>query len=147
MKYIVGLGNETRGDDGIGPKIVHYLLEQPPQEGFCAIDLASNIWGLLPLLTENTQKILLIDCSYLGKSAGNFQFFSLKNITDKKNKSIENHELSLLQFIQLVQKTDYKVPPFTLMGIEPEQVMLGSGLSVTIEKKVPFYAQQALDFL
>lgn len=71
--YIIGMGNTMRSDDGIGSHIINHILENNLKNGFCALDFASNAWGILPLLNQNTDKILIIDCACMQQCAGDFQ--------------------------------------------------------------------------
>jgi len=72
MKYIIGIGNVMRNDDGIGPRIIDHILDNELEDNFRSLDFASNAWGILPLLNPETEKILCIDTT---NTAGNTSHF------------------------------------------------------------------------
>ncbi len=147
MKYIIGMGNILRGDDGIGSHIINHILENNLEDGFHALDFATNAWGILPLLDSKTEKILIIDCSCMNLKPGDIQFFSLDSILYKNKLMVESHESNIAQLINMASKTDYFIPPITIMGIEPGNMEFGQSLTSIIKHKLSNYAQQAIQFI
>jgi len=147
MKYIIGIGNVMRNDDGIGPRLIDYILDNELDENFCSLDFASNAWGILPLLNSNTEKILCIDCAKMDKKPGSSQFFSVDSVYYQDKQSAESHESSLVQLINVARQSDYYIPPITIMGIQPDNIDFGQTLSPSIETKLPDYVQEAIRFI
>ena len=147
MKYLIGIGNVMRNDDGIGPRVIDYILEKELEEHFISLDFASNAWGILPLLNPETEKILCIDCACMGKAPGFAQFFSLDSVFYQDKQTAESHESSIVQLINVAKQADYPIPAISIMGIEPTNVEFGQSLSACLEESIPDYAQQAIAFI
>ncbi|MBF0263908.1 MAG: hydrogenase maturation protease [Gammaproteobacteria bacterium] len=165
MNYIAGLGQFMRGDDGIGIHVIEYLeANYPPSGHYQIIDLSDNIWSLLPFLVQATDKILIIDCSYMGKVAGEYTLFTVDNIIDEMTEGemtedrIErtefteakvemgaSHVTSIRQFLQLAEKSGNYVPDILIMGIEPETVDYSVELSKALQQQLPKYAAIAVN--
>jgi len=134
-------------DDGVGSRIIDYILGNDLEHHFCALDFADNIWGILPRLNPETEKILIIDCAKMGEPAGNFRFFSLDAIHCQDNLTVESHESSIVQLINMASKADYFIPDITIMGIEPETMAPGQELSEKIAEQLAYYVRQAIQFI
>ncbi len=147
MKYIIGMGNMMRSDDGIGSHIINYIIDNNLEDGFTALNFASNAWGILPLLNQQTEKILIIDCTILGKQPGEYQFFDLESVLSQNKLSVESHESSIVQLIRLAETSAYIIPDITIMGIEPESMEFDQHLSEKIANNLVDYVQAASQFI
>jgi len=147
MKYIIAIGNMTRGDDGIGAHIIEYILNQNLENNFQALDFSTNVWGILPLLTIQTKKILIIDCAYMQEQPGSSEIFPLDYINKRNQTSLETHESSLQQLLEVARKADYPIPNISIMGIEPDKIDYDLSLSKKLEDKLIDYVQQAIKFI
>jgi hydrogenase maturation protease len=147
MKYIIGLGNMMRGDDGIGSSVIEYILNNRLEQDFYALDFATNAWGILPLLTTETEKILLIDCSYMQETPGTVKFFPLDCVVNQDKASVENHESSITQLVKVATLAGYHIPTIYIMGIEPVCIKTELSLSAVLENKLVDYAEDAVNFI
>ncbi|MFK5986956.1 MAG: hydrogenase maturation protease [Pseudomonadota bacterium] len=147
MNYIIGLGNILRSDDGIAINIIDYIIKNQLEQGFYALDFATNAWGLLPLLKTATKKILIIDCAKMQQQAGTVQFFDLNYILHQDKTTIENHNSSIKQILEIAQQADFFIPTINIMGIEPKSLKFNVGLSASLEEKLTEYSQQAISFI
>ena len=147
MKYIIALGNIMRSDDGIAAHIINGIIDNKLEHGFQALDIASNVWGILPLLTIETEKILIIDCAHMQEKPGTAKFFTLNCIIEQKINSAESHETSMIQLLEVAKKADYPIPNISIMGIEPESEEYALSLSAILEDKLDEYVQQAIQFI
>jgi len=147
MKYIIAIGNMIRCDDGIGAHIIEYILKNNLENGFHALDFATNIWGILPLLNSSTEKILIIDCALMQEKPGTAKIFPIDCIIKKNEITIENHEASLIQLLELAKTAEYSIPNISVMGIEPNNVKYDLALSNILENNLIDYAQYAIDFI
>jgi len=146
MKYILGMGNILRGDDGIGPRIIEFILKNNLENGFTCQDIGSNIWNLLPILSPKTEKILLIDAVKMGKNIGDAAIFSLQDvIVRRKQSSSETHDGELLSLLEMVKQADYHLPEIYIMGIQPQSFSYQIELSKTLQKNMDSYVQQAIE--
>ncbi|MCK5663641.1 MAG: hydrogenase maturation protease [Thiotrichaceae bacterium] len=147
MKYIIGMGNIMRSDDGIGPHMIDYILENKLENNFHAMDFGTNAWSILPLLKQNTEKILIIDCTRMQQNAGHYQFFKPDSVCHRNNNSVESHESSIVQLINTAANNDYIIPDITFMGIEPENTAFGQQLSIELSSRLENYIQESIQFI
>ena len=147
MKYIIGLGNMLRGDDGIGSYVIEYIINNRLEQDFYALDFSTNAWGILPLLTTETEKVLLIDCSHMQETPATAKIFPLEYVINQDNTSVENHQSSITQLLKVATLAGYYIPAISIMGIEPVCIETKLSLSALLEDKLAEYAQHAINFI
>ena len=98
-------------------------------------------------MNQQTEKILIIDCTLLGKQPGEYQFFDLESVHYQNKLSVESHEASIVQLIRMAETTAYIIPNITIMGIEPESMDFDQYLSEKIESNLVDYVQAASQFI
>jgi len=151
MRYLIGIGNYWMHDDSIGLRIIEYIAENDLLKEFDqveAIDLSANVLNLFSYLNETTQKILIVDSAKMGKSPGEYVFFSPDDVvTEKKLQNFSTHEGDILKVLQLAKDTHYKIPEIEFMGIEPEVIKSDNGLSEILKVKIYDYSVAALNRL
>jgi hydrogenase maturation protease len=83
-KYILGLGNYAKNDDGIGLRIIEYIVDNNLDDGFEAVEIGNDGLNLLTYFNESTEKILIVDCALMGKEPGDSLVFNYEDIKTKK---------------------------------------------------------------
>lgn len=147
-RYVIGVGNYSMADDGIGLQIIEYIAKNDLNKDFEVIDLAENGVNLLHYLESGAEKILIIDTVLAGKiaSAGDMLFFYPDEVkTQKTDKIISTHEGDVLRIIELAKDLGYPIPPIKFMGIVPEKVHPEMQLSNTLKERLETYAQMAIN--
>jgi len=144
MKYILGMGNIMRSDDGIGPYLIEYIIDHGLEDGFTGIDIGTNIWNILPLLTEETEQLLIIDCAQMGKQPGTACFFPLTAILQNEVGLSGGHEGDIAQLLHMAKQAKYHIPDIKFMGIEPDCLEYELGLSAILQENIGEYALQAI---
>jgi hydrogenase maturation protease len=148
VKYLIGVGNYSACDDGIGLRIVENISERGLEKGFRAVDLSSNLLNLFSYLDESTEHVLIVDSARMGLAPGEFRFFGLGEImTRKELAGFSTHEGDLLKVLELAKAMNYPIPPITFLGIEPETVKNEFGLSETLKRRLPEYVAAAIRHL
>ena len=149
MRYLVGIGNYTMGDDGIGLRVAEEIerrfesSEAPP--GLAVIEIAGNGLDLLPYFDRATEKMLWIDCVKFDAEPGTFAFFSADEVDSRKILARRStHEGDLLQVLELARKLGYRIPRIDIMAIEPKRIGQGQGLSGVLESRLAEYVDVAL---
>ena len=113
----MGIGNELKCDDGVGPFIIDKLkdLEDSNLIIIDAKTVPENFTG--KIRKENPSHVILIDACLMGCEPGEF------NIVDKDdfvNIGISTHSMSLSYFVKyLEQGSNFKI---IFVGIEPESM-------------------------
>jgi len=133
------------GDDGVGLRVIEKILERKLDQGFQVIDIADNGIKLLSYFTEETEKILLIDCVEAEKKPGDFVLFSPKDVESEKMLSgMTTHEGDVLKLIELAKAVNYPIPPLRVLGIQPESVVPSMELSDLLASRLDEYVKIAL---
>ena len=145
-RYIVGLGNYAKDDDGIGLRIVEHIIDNDLDDGFEAIEVANDGMRLLNYFTEDTEKILITDCALLGKKPGEFMIFSYDDIGTKKDVgNISTHEGDIIKLVELAKQLDCPIPELRIMGIEPDSLEMDMTLSQCLTNNFQTYIDAAIE--
>ncbi|MBU1240869.1 hydrogenase maturation protease [Myxococcota bacterium] len=149
MKYIIGIGNYSMGDDSVGLKIIEYIDENIPDRDFEVIDMSDNGLNLVAYLTPETERILFVDCVKMGKNPGETMVFSPDQvISDKALANISTHEGDMIKIIQLLEGLDYTMPPMRFFGIEPKSCESGLGeLSDVLSQQLTRYVESIITLI
>lgn len=148
MRYLIGVGNYTAGDDAIGPRIIEAVVEQGLDREFRAIDLSSNCLNLVAYLDPDTEAILIVDSARMGLRPGETRFFEPGDVeTRKALDGVSTHEGDVVRVLALACAAGCPMPRLQVMGIEPESLEPGTGLSATIAEKTSGYIAAAIDRL
>ena len=113
----MGIGNELKCDDGVGPFIINELKDVH-DSNLIIIDgqtVPENFTG--KIRKEQPSHVILVDACLMGAKPGEFR------IVDKEefvNIGISTHSMSLLYFVKyLEQDNDFNI---IFVGIEPESM-------------------------
>lgn len=146
MRYIIGIGNFSMADDGIGLRIVEHIAENNLDRGFEAIDIADEGMRLLFYLQEETEKIVLIDAVDLGLTPGEYRLFTPEDAeSTKAMKRLTTHEGDVLKVLELARSLGQSMPPITILGIQPGDLNPGMELSPGLKKRFEEYLGIALE--
>ncbi|HBL19055.1 MAG: hypothetical protein A2X36_13705 [Elusimicrobia bacterium GWA2_69_24] len=145
MRYLIGAGTYAAFDDSIGLRIVEHVAEKGLERGFSAVDLSAGALALMPYLDKTTEHILLVDTAKMGLAPGSYLFFAPEQVVSRKPLGgISTHEDDILKVLELARATGHHIPPITLMGIEPETVRPGFGLSPVLAERFAGYVAEAV---
>jgi hydrogenase maturation protease len=146
LRYIIGIGNYSMADDGIGLRIVEHIADHRLDRGFEAIDIADEGTRLLFYLNEDTEKIVLIDAVDLGIPPGEHRLFKPEDVESTKGlKRQTTHESDILEILRFARALGYPIPAITILGIQPADLSPGLKLSPALEKRFSTYLRVALE--
>lgn len=119
---VLGVGNELKSDDGIGPFIINELLSENLKKDnvlfINAQTVPENFTG--KIRKENPSHVIIVDACLMRCLPGEIK------IVDKEDFAsigISTHSMSLSYFVKYLEKdTDFKV---IFVGIEPETMDWG----------------------
>lgn len=148
MRYLIGVGTYTAGDDAIGLRIVEAIAEAGLDRGFRAIDLSSNSLNLVAYLTPETEAILIVDSAKMGLAPGEVRCFAPGEAeTRKPSAGLSTHEGDVMKVLELARAMGFPMPRLRIMGIEPDTIESRTGLSATLEARTAGYVRAAIDEL
>ncbi len=128
---ILGIGNELKCDDGIGPFIINKLkMENIENDKLLLINaetVPENFTGKIK--KENPTHIMLIDACLMDSNPGEIKIVDSQ---DFANIGISTHSMSLSYFVKYLQQgNDFKI---IFVGIEPESMDYSDKPTEVVEK-------------
>lgn len=128
---VLGVGNELKSDDGVGPFIIKKLKgENIENESLLFIDamtVPENFTG--KIRKENPTHMIIVDACLMDSKPGDMRIVSKDEFA---NIGISTHSMSLSFFVRFLEKdTDIKI---IFVGIEPETMDWGAKTTANVEK-------------
>lgn len=146
---IAGCGNRLFGDDGFGPEIVEYLLDNYSiPDNVCLLDVGTGIRKILFTisLSEHRPKVIvIIDAVDKGREPGEIFEISLDEVPHEKVDDFSMHQVpssNLLKELQDLCGVKVRVLVCQIKSI-PESMQ--AGLSESLQKAVPLLARRIAD--
>jgi hydrogenase maturation protease len=121
---IIGIGNTLRGDDGVGAYVCTAIetLNLPGVDTMIVLQLTPDLMEDL----QQYKHVIITDASY---NCNGFAFYRLG--ADETNAQSSSHAVNASMFYLLFKKIYSKQPSFYICAIEPEDVSIGSGLTIS----------------
>ena len=129
---VLGVGNELKCDDGIGPYIIKELKKENIEDDdrimfIDAQTVPENFTG--KIRKENPSHMIIVDACLMDGEAGDMK---IVDKDDFANIGISTHSMSLSFFVRyLEQDTDFKI---IFVGIEPESMDYADEPTPKVEK-------------
>ena len=125
VRLLLGIGNSLSGDDGAG-NFVATLIRKP---GWIALDCGTvpeNFTGKVREISPGL--LVLVDAAEMNIRPGEFRVVAPEYIDDV---AFGTHALPLRLFIDYVRPYAGRI---LFIGIQPEQIALGAGLSPAVKR-------------
>ena len=113
----MGIGNELKYDDGVGPYIINKLSKLNLNENILLINaqtVPENFTG--KIRKENPSHIILIDACLMGLNQGDYKIVDKDDFADI---GISTHSMSLSYFVKFLNNDN-----ILFIGIEPKSLEL-----------------------
>lgn len=128
---ILGVGNELKSDDGVGPFIIKKLkLENVENDKLLPIDgqtVPENFTG--KIRKEKPSHLIIVDACLMNSQPGDMK---IVDKDDFANIGISTHSMSLSFFVKYLEKdADFGI---IFVGIEPETMDWGDKPTPKVEK-------------
>ncbi len=127
---ILGIGNDLRSDDGLGPYIIEKLSIDDPR--ILIENVGSVPEGFARNLAEfGAERVIMVDAADMMKPPGHIEFVTKDRIGGI---TISTHSMPLsFLMMYLEQETGGKT---VLIGIQPKSIQFGEGLTPEIQEVV-----------
>ncbi len=125
---IMGIGNDIRGDDGIGPYIVENIkhLESSNVSILNVTTAPENFTGKIRKIDPT--HIIIVDAVIMNEGPGKIKIVKKEEVAGV---SISTHSMSLSYLVNYLElEKPYNI---LFIGIEPESMELGQGLSPLVK--------------
>lgn len=129
---VLGVGNELKCDDGVGPFIIKKLQQENIENKgkllfINAQTVPENFTG--KLRKENPTHIIIVDACLMGQKPG---YMKIVDKDDFANIGISTHSMSLSFFVKYLERdNDFKI---IFVGIEPESMDYADNPTEVVEK-------------
>ncbi|MBE6502025.1 MAG: hydrogenase maturation peptidase HycI [Methanobrevibacter thaueri] len=127
----MGVGNELKSDDGVGPFIIKKLKQENIEnKNLLFIDAGTvpeNFTG--KIRKENPTHLIIVDACLMDSNPGDMQ---IVNKYEFANIGISTHSMSLSFFVRYLEK-DTEIA-IIFVGIEPETMEWGAKPTPEVEK-------------
>ncbi len=134
---IIAMGNSFYGDDGVGEAVLDVLREMPEMENVPLINGQTDALGLVDHFAR-TDHVIIIDAARMNCPAGTVQVFNETNVKPGlKADHLSLHGISLAETLSLARQIKVLPRKTTIIGIEPEQMDVNTGLSPAVKQAVP----------
>jgi len=140
---IVGVGNLLLRDEGVGIHVAKALqaLDLPQSveiiDGGTAPDLLAYV--------EPGDKLIIIDAVKAGGEPGAVYRFTPEDLNPQENRLLSLHELSVIDSLQMMRLGGNEPAETIIIGIEPQEIELGTELTPALQRKIPVIVQTVLE--
>jgi hydrogenase maturation protease len=142
---VLGLGNPLCHDDGVGVVAVTRILERwTPGPGVTVMEGGTLGLWLLPLL-ESYRTVLLLDAIRADGDPGTLVRIDGEEVARAAAHRLSVHQVGVGDLMDAAQLRGTLPPRLLLLGVVPETVSLGLGLSPRVEKALPLLIQRVVD--
>jgi hydrogenase maturation protease len=142
-KVVLGLGNILNRDEGLGIQALRLLDAQSgdfPEFEF----LDGGVLGLnLLMIVEECSHLLLLDSVDAKKPAGTVIELAKDQIPLYAGVKMSQHQVTFQEVLGLANIRGYLPENLCLIGIQPEDLSIGLGLSASVEKALPQVIEKA----
>ena len=133
---IIGVGNEYRGDDGVGLVVARRLRKSAPAH--TRIIEQSGEGAALMEAWKNTGNVIIIDAVHSGAAPGTvFRFDAGEQAIPVKFFHYSTHAFSVAEAVELARALHQLPARLTVYGIEGKTFEAGAALSAEVEKAAP----------
>lgn len=125
---ILGIGNDLRTDDGLGPFIVNSLATKHPDIFIENVGSVPEAFAR-PLAEFGAERVIMLDAADMRKPVGHIELVTKERIGGI---AISTHSMPLSFLMQYLEdSTNGKT---ILLGVQPHSILFGEGLTPIIDE-------------
>ena len=140
---VIGIGNLLLKDEGIGVHVVHSLRESQCPANVEIIDGGISPHVIFDL--EGVDKLIVIDAVRAGGDPGEVYRFELSDLAWEEKETTSLHEMGLGESLRLMGMLGNRPEEVVIIGVEPEEIDWGLGLSPKLEQRLPEVVRSVLE--
>ncbi len=126
---VIGVGNEMRGDDGIGVFLAGELEKGLAGRGLLVIKTQVPENFIRPVMDFRPGKVIILDSADFGGRPGDFRAIKEGEITEFL---VSTHNMPLTVFLKALEGLEAEK---ILVGVQPKNLDFGTGLSREVRGK------------
>jgi hydrogenase maturation protease len=146
---VLGLGNTLLGDDGLGPALIEQLLQEAERwkDRIEFLDGGTQGLALLGHLSGR-EAIIVVDALATGAPPGTTRILNVSEVFQMgANRADTSHECNAGELLAVAKVLDELPDRVFVVGIEPQNVATGYGLSEPVRRALPIAANRVTDLL
>ena len=133
---IIGIGNILMHDEGIGVRTVECLAQRPLPDYVEVLDGGTSGCNLVDHVADR-EAVIVIDAADGGDAPGTLTWCDADDLLDAVETPLSLHEFGLLETLKMARTLGCAPRQTLVLGVQPEQVSLGLGLSETVAALIP----------
>ncbi len=142
---VLGIGNILLQDEGVGVRVVEYLLARYAFADNVQMLDGGTIGLELLFYIEGVDKLIVIDAVDAAQPPGGIVCLVDDEIPALLGKKLSPHQVGLADLLVVARMRDIIPSQVVLIGVQPAMIDTGLELSPIISAKVPEMAQMILD--
>ncbi len=135
---IIGIGNELRGDDGVGQLVCQLVKGKTGAEVISTGATPENY--VYQIISKNPEKLIIIDAMDIGASPGTTRILSSRQLS---NQTSSTHTFSPRLLAKTICQIISADPLFVV--IQPKQTQLGQSLSACVYQAAQSLAEELIE--
>jgi hydrogenase maturation protease len=143
LPLVIGIGNEDRSDDGVGPRAARLVLERLGTAVRVA-EVPGPVTDLLELWRD-AGDVYVIDAVQSGGAPGQIHRFEVgREPIPSRFGSTSTHGLSLSDAVALAASLDSHPRRLVIYGVEVAELGHGPSLSAAVERALPVVVDRVI---
>ena len=148
---ILGLGNTLLGDDGLGPALIEQMSQEQDEDRLSDriefLDGGTQGLALLGHLSGR-EAIIIVDALATGAPPGTTTILNVSEVFQMgANRADTSHEGNAGELLAVAKVLDELPDRVFVVGVEPQNVAIGYGLSEPVRKALPIAANRVTALL
>jgi len=133
---VLGLGNILLKDEGVGVWIVEEITKRNLPENIEVIDGGTASLDILTSLNK-INKLIIIDALKGNEKPGTVYRLHPEDLPAISDSCMSVHQVNIIEGLKIAQKTGNTPQETVIIGVEPEVINWGLGVTAGINKKFP----------
>jgi hydrogenase maturation protease len=137
---VIGVGQSLRGDDAVGLEAVRQWQEKFPETASRSeVRVEANELPGLTLLDmlSDVNAAILVDAIQSSAKPGTLHCLNEDELMSFTFSGKSAHGWGVAETLKLGRQLLLKIPPLQIIGVEAEQMQMGTKLSETVQRAVP----------
>jgi len=133
---VVGIGNELLGDDSVGIHVIRELARRGVPSDTTLIEAGTAV-DMLWDEFAGAGKVIVVDAVKGGGPPGSVYRYLYGECPEGLGVTQSGHEVGLRDKLVALELMGYTLPEVVVVGVEPERMELGAGLSSCLRNQLP----------
>lgn len=139
---VIGLGDATRGDDGVGPLAAAELVRRGLEPDVFMLDTREIGTRMLPVLAE-ARHVLVLGAVRLGAAPGTLHRLEWSAAPDDLGPGLPPFRSRGIEILRMLHAWVDRVPDLVVLGVEPLRPASLASISARVARALPALIERA----